>query len=55
MKKTCGDCRYFEPANPYRWGVCRCPMPIWLEEYNWPHIFPNNEQAEDCELFVAKP
>lgn len=54
-QRVCGNCRWWERAAQYRWGVCQAPQPPWAEDLEGgsPCIFPDSAFASDCECFNA--
>lgn len=57
-QRVCGNCRWWERAAQYRWGMCQAPLPFWVEEAEDPPIagrciFPDSAGASDCECFNA--
>ena len=47
----CSACAHFEQAKPYRWGLCKHPLPWWVES-NSPTVHPNENNAKDCECYT---
>ena len=55
-QKTCGECLHWIRVDKYRWGDCVAPLPAWLcheEGPKVPIIYPDDPQAEECDLFVS--
>ena len=48
---SCSTCVHFEQANPYRWGLCKHPLPWWVDS-NSPTVQPYNNNAKDCDCYM---
>ena len=48
---ACSSCVHFEQAKPYRWGLCKSPLPWWVES-NSPAVHPDKNNAKDCDCYA---
>ena len=48
---SCSSCVHFEQAKPYRWGLCKSPLPWWVES-NSPAVHPDKNNAKDCDCYA---
>jgi hypothetical protein len=48
---SCSACVHFEQAKPYRWGLCKHPLPWWVESRS-PTVHPEQNNAKDCDCYT---
>lgn len=48
--RTCGQCKYWNRAKPYKWGECAAPLPQYVGNVKSTTIFAE-EKAFHCEMF----
>jgi hypothetical protein len=48
---SCSACVHFEQAEPYRWGLCKHPLPWWVES-NSPTVHPDQNNAKNCDCYM---
>ncbi len=50
---SCSSCVHFVQAVPYRWGLCRHPLPWWVEG-NSPTVHSDDNNAKNCDCYAPK-
>ena len=48
---SCSTCVHFEQASPYRWGLCKHPLPWWVDSDS-PTVHPYENNAKDCDCYM---
>jgi hypothetical protein len=47
---SCSTCVHFGQAKPYRWGLCKHPLPWWVLPIS-PNVHPEDNNAKDCDCY----